>query len=67
MRSDIPRFARMIEDGLVTADPIVTTKYALDDINEALHASDEKRDLSGVIMPGLKETEVLSRVDAVAA
>jgi S-(hydroxymethyl)glutathione dehydrogenase/alcohol dehydrogenase len=67
MRADIPRFARLIEDGLVTADPIVTTKYALDDINDALHASDEKRDLSGVIMPSLKRTEVLSRVDAVAA
>jgi S-(hydroxymethyl)glutathione dehydrogenase/alcohol dehydrogenase len=66
MRADLPRFARMIEDGLLTADPIVTTKYALDDINEALHASDEKRDLSGVIVPGLKETEVISRHDAVA-
>jgi S-(hydroxymethyl)glutathione dehydrogenase / alcohol dehydrogenase len=67
MRADLPRFARMIEDGLVTADPIVTTKYALEDINEALHASDEKRDLSGVIVPGLKETEVISRHDALAA
>jgi S-(hydroxymethyl)glutathione dehydrogenase/alcohol dehydrogenase len=67
MRSDIPRFARLIEEGKLTADPIVTTKYALDDINDALHASDEKRDLSGVIMPSLKKTEVLSRVDAVAA
>jgi S-(hydroxymethyl)glutathione dehydrogenase/alcohol dehydrogenase len=67
MRADIPRFARMMEDGLVTAEPIVTTRYALDDINEALHASDEKRDLSGVIVPGLAKTEVISRVDAVAA
>jgi S-(hydroxymethyl)glutathione dehydrogenase/alcohol dehydrogenase len=67
MRSDIPRFARLIEEGKLTADPIVTTKYALDDINEALHASDEKRDLSGVIVPSLKQTEVRSRVDAVAA
>jgi S-(hydroxymethyl)glutathione dehydrogenase/alcohol dehydrogenase len=67
MRADIPRFARMIEDGLLVADPIITTKYALDDINDALHASDTKRDLSGVIMPGLARTEVLSRVDAVAA
>jgi S-(hydroxymethyl)glutathione dehydrogenase/alcohol dehydrogenase len=67
MGGDLPRFIRMLEDGIVTADPIVTTKYALDDINEALHASDEKRDLSGVIVPGLAKTEVLSRVDAVAA
>jgi S-(hydroxymethyl)glutathione dehydrogenase/alcohol dehydrogenase len=67
MRADIPRFARMIEDGILTAEPIITTRYALDDINEALHASDEKRDLSGVIVPGLAKTEVISRVDAVAA
>jgi S-(hydroxymethyl)glutathione dehydrogenase / alcohol dehydrogenase len=67
MRADLPRFARMIEDGLITAEPIVTTRYALDDINDALHASDEKRDLSGVIVPGLAKTEVISRVDAVAA
>jgi S-(hydroxymethyl)glutathione dehydrogenase/alcohol dehydrogenase len=67
MRADLPRFARMIEDGLITADPIITTRYALDDVNEALHASDEKRDLSGVIVPGLARTEVISRVDAVAA
>ena len=57
----------MIEDGLVDAEPIITTKYALDEINDALHASDEKRDLTGVIVPGLAKTEVLSRVDAVAA
>jgi S-(hydroxymethyl)glutathione dehydrogenase / alcohol dehydrogenase len=67
MRADLPRFIRMMEDGIVTAEPIVTTRYALDDINEALHASDEKRDLSGVIVPGLAQTEVLSRFDAVAA
>ena len=67
MRADLPRFIRMMEEGIVTAEPIVTTKYALDEINDALHASDEKRDLSGVIVPGLAKTEVLSRVDAVAA
>ena len=63
MRADLPRFIRMMEEGIVTAEPIVTTKYALDDINDALHASDEKRDLSGVIVPGLAKTEVLSRVE----
>jgi S-(hydroxymethyl)glutathione dehydrogenase/alcohol dehydrogenase len=67
MRADLPRFIRMMEEGDVTAEPIVTTRYALDDINEALHASDEKRDLSGIIVPALAKTEVLSRVDAVAA
>ncbi len=51
MRHDLPRFIRMLEDGLVTAEPIITRRYALDEINEALHASAEKRDLSGVIVP----------------
>jgi len=53
MRYDLPRFIRMMEDGLVTAEPIITTRYPLDGINEALHASAEKRDLSGVVVPGL--------------
>ena len=57
----------MMEDGLVTPEPIITDTYALDQINDALHASMEKRDLAGVIVPGLAKTEVLSRVDAVAA
>ena len=41
----------MMEDGLVTPEPIITNEYALDQINEALHASMDKRDLSGVIVP----------------
>ena len=41
----------MMEDGWVTAEPIITSRYSLDEINDALHASAEKRDLSGVIVP----------------
>ncbi len=51
MRHDLPRFIRMMEDGLVTPEPIITRRYSLDEINDALHASAEKRDLSGVIVP----------------
>ncbi len=51
MRHDLPRFIRMMEDGWVTAEPIITSRYSLDEINDALHASAEKRDLSGVIVP----------------
>jgi S-(hydroxymethyl)glutathione dehydrogenase/alcohol dehydrogenase len=51
MRHDLPRFIRMLEDGWVTAEPIITRRYTLDEINDALHASAEKRDLSGVIVP----------------
>jgi Zn-dependent alcohol dehydrogenase len=51
MRADLPRFIRMMEDGWVTAEPIITSRYPLEGINEALAASLEKRDLSGVIVP----------------
>ena len=51
MRHHLPVYIRMLEDGLVTAQPIITRIYTLDEINDALHASDEKRDLSGVIVP----------------
>jgi len=53
MRHDLPRFIRMMEDGWVTPEPIITTRYPLDAINDALRASIEKRDLSGVIVPSL--------------
>jgi len=51
MRHDLPRFIRMMEDGLLDPEPIITARYPLDGINDALHASAEKRDLSGVIVP----------------
>jgi S-(hydroxymethyl)glutathione dehydrogenase/alcohol dehydrogenase len=53
MRRDLPRFIRMLEDGWVTAEPIVTERYPLEKIDEALRASIDKRDLSGVIVPSL--------------
>jgi S-(hydroxymethyl)glutathione dehydrogenase/alcohol dehydrogenase len=53
MRHDLPRFIRLMEDGRVTPEPIITRRYRLDEIDEALHASAEKRDLSGVIVPSL--------------
>jgi S-(hydroxymethyl)glutathione dehydrogenase/alcohol dehydrogenase len=55
MRHDLPRFIRMMEDGLVTAEPIITNRYPLSRIDDALHASIDKRDLSGVIVPALAE------------
>jgi S-(hydroxymethyl)glutathione dehydrogenase/alcohol dehydrogenase len=53
MRHDLPRFIRMMEDGWLDPEPIITTRYPLDRIDDALHASADKRDLSGVIVPGL--------------
>ena len=51
MRRDLPLFVSLLEDGRLDAGPIITTRYPLDGINDALAASAEKRDLSGVIVP----------------
>jgi S-(hydroxymethyl)glutathione dehydrogenase/alcohol dehydrogenase len=51
MRRDLPLFVAMLEDGRLDAEPIITTRYPLEGINEALVASGEKRDLTGVIVP----------------
>ncbi len=53
MRSDLPRFIRMMEDGLLDPEPIITSRYPLARIDDALRASAEQRDLSGVIVPSL--------------
>ena len=52
MRRDIPRYVRMLEEGVVTAEPIITSRYRLAEINDALAASDRREDLSGVIAFG---------------
>jgi Zn-dependent alcohol dehydrogenase len=51
MRRDLPLFVGMLEDGRLDAEPIITSRYGLDDINDALAASADKRDLTGVIVP----------------
>jgi S-(hydroxymethyl)glutathione dehydrogenase/alcohol dehydrogenase len=51
MRRDLPLFVGMLEDGRLDAEPIITSRYGLDDINAALAASADKRDLTGVIVP----------------
>jgi S-(hydroxymethyl)glutathione dehydrogenase/alcohol dehydrogenase len=52
IRRDIPRFARMLEDGLIDAGPIVSRRYALDEVNAALEAALAREVLTGVIAPG---------------
>ncbi|MGW1674746.1 zinc-binding dehydrogenase [Streptomyces sp. NPDC002324] len=49
MSRDLPRCVDLLESGEYDARPIVTARYTLDRINEALYASGELRDLSGVI------------------
>jgi Zn-dependent alcohol dehydrogenase len=49
IRRDIPRFVRMLEAGLVRAEPIVTARYTLDEVNEAFRAAEARENLTGVV------------------
>lgn len=51
MGRDIPRFARLLEDGTLTAEPIVTRTYALAEINEAMANAGAHVDICGIIIP----------------
>ena len=51
MSRDIPLFARMIEQGHVDPAPLISRTYALDEINDAALASEQRRDLTGVVLP----------------
>jgi Zn-dependent alcohol dehydrogenase len=46
---DLARCVALMESGAYDARPIVTAEYTLDQVNDALYASGEFRDLSGVI------------------
>jgi len=50
MRRDLPRYIRLLERGGLDAEPIVTSRYRLDDINTALERSERLEDLSGVFL-----------------
>lgn len=50
MRRDLPRCVDLLERGLLDAAPIITARYQLDDINDALAASRSLEDLCGVIV-----------------
>jgi S-(hydroxymethyl)glutathione dehydrogenase/alcohol dehydrogenase len=51
---DIPRFARMMEEKVVDATPIVSRIFALDEINEAFRAADARDVLTGVVVPAAR-------------
>jgi len=50
-RRDLPRYARLIEQGKLQAEPIITTRYPLDGIDAALAASRDLTDVCGIIVP----------------
>jgi Zn-dependent alcohol dehydrogenase len=51
MSRDIPLFAQMIEQGRVDPQPVISRTYTLDEINDAALASEQRRDLTGVVLP----------------
>lgn len=53
MGTALPAYVAMMEQGLVDAKPIITNRYRLDEINDALANSRSNTDLSGVIYPQL--------------
>jgi S-(hydroxymethyl)glutathione dehydrogenase/alcohol dehydrogenase len=53
---DVPRFARMLETGVVDPTPIVTRTFTLDEINDAFAAAKAREVLTGVVMPNGKSS-----------
>jgi Zn-dependent alcohol dehydrogenase len=51
IRRDIPRFASMLEAGLVDPTPIISRRYTLDDVNEAFRAAAAREVITGVVAP----------------
>ena len=51
IRRDIPRFARMLEAGLLDAEPLVSRRFALEEVNEALAAALSRELITAVIVP----------------
>jgi S-(hydroxymethyl)glutathione dehydrogenase/alcohol dehydrogenase len=51
MRRDIPRHVGLLENGQLDAAPIITGRYRLEDINDALESAAARRGLTGVIVP----------------
>jgi S-(hydroxymethyl)glutathione dehydrogenase / alcohol dehydrogenase len=52
IRRDVPRFAALLEAGLVDSAPIVDRRFALEQINDALAAAEARQVLTGVVMTG---------------
>ena len=51
IRRDIPRFAGMLEAGLLDAVPLVSRRFALEEVNEALTAASRHELITAVIVP----------------
>jgi S-(hydroxymethyl)glutathione dehydrogenase / alcohol dehydrogenase len=51
IRRDIPRFAKMLETGLIDAGPIVSRRFSLDEVNEAFRAAEAREVITGIVEP----------------
>lgn len=51
-RRDVPRFATMLERGVVDARPLLDGRYGLEDVGKALRTSRERRILTAIVAPG---------------
>jgi S-(hydroxymethyl)glutathione dehydrogenase / alcohol dehydrogenase len=51
IRRDVPRFAALMEAGVLDAEPLVSRRFALDEANEALAAALGRELITGVILP----------------
>ena len=52
IRRDIPRFAQMLESGLLDAAPLISRRFPLDQIGEAFRAVEERELIGAVITYG---------------
>jgi len=48
---DIPAVIRLLEEGKLITDPLVTSRYTLAEVNDALAASNALRDVSALVFP----------------
>jgi Zn-dependent alcohol dehydrogenase len=51
IRRDVPRFEAMLERGEIDPVPIVSRRYGLEEINDAVAAARAREVLTGVIVP----------------
>ena len=51
IRRDVPRFAGMLERGEIDAGPIVSARFGLGEINDAVRAARAREVLTGVVVP----------------
>lgn len=52
IRRDVPRFAGLMQAGLVDPAPLVDRRFTLEEINDAFAAAEAREVLTGVVVTG---------------